>query len=52
MEATPTISPILIRMPGDIKQWLKAAAKAERRTMTAQLLHILEQAKHHKQEAA
>lgn len=38
-------SPTSIRLPDDLREWLDAKAKAERRNMTAQLLRILEQAK-------
>lgn len=39
------ISKMIFRVPMDLRQWLDAKAKAERRHMTGQLLHILEQAK-------
>lgn len=46
-----TDSPKMIfRVPIELRTWLKATAEAERRTMTAQLLHILEEAKSAKQD--
>lgn len=39
------ISKMIFRVPMDLREWLDTKAKAERRHMTGQLLHILEQAK-------
>lgn len=39
------ISKMIFRVPMDLREWLIAKAKSERRNMTSQLLHILERAK-------
>jgi len=45
MEKVSDIHPFGVRMPKETREWLKARAKANRRTMNAELVFILENEK-------
>lgn len=42
---TADTAKVIFRIPMDVREWLKATAKAEHRTATAQLVRILEAAR-------
>jgi hypothetical protein len=39
--------PTPVRMPPDLKEWIKAAAEANRRSVNAEILTLLDLAKKH-----
>lgn len=52
MEGARNIPPLQVRMPIDLKAWIKASAQANRRSLNAELVILLEQAKEQIEKAA
>jgi len=50
MEARPT--PTALRMPPDLKEWIKASAEANRRSVNAEIVTLLVLAKEQIEKAA
>lgn len=44
--------PTPLRMPSDLKEWIRASAKANRRSLNAEIVMLLELAKEKKEEPA
>lgn len=44
--------PTPVRMPQDLKEWIKAAAEANRRSVNAEILTLLDMAKKQMEKAA
>lgn len=51
MEGARKISPIQIRFPTELKEWLKSQAVQNRRSVNSEVVALLEQARANKPEA-
>jgi hypothetical protein len=52
MEGARNIPPLQVRCPPELKEWIKALARTNRRSLNAELVMLLEQAKEQIERAA